>query len=260
VNDSGDGVEIGGGRAARYQAIARWVLNPSRRRPGRASRSGIYGGEAQLQVGRRGCASGAGALIEVEVRDGFRFGRIKGGRLVEIEAGIGVEGEVVLVLGRSARGGEGRRGGGQAEVCEDGVRGFCGGDEGEDAHVGAAVGAGEGEDLLDAGEEASPAGAGGGALRGVVSGSVGIVRLAACKAGRPARRNGVVAAEVDDPLTQAGVRCEDAVVTVAVDAGRRDQSAERGEKLEGREGEDGAAVAGGTRGQVEDLADAVVAV
>jgi hypothetical protein len=50
------------------------------------------------------------------------------------------------------------------------------------------------------------------------------------------------------------------MIAVAVDAWRRDQSTQRGEKLEGREGEDGAAVAGGTRGQVEDLADAVVAV
>jgi hypothetical protein len=58
-------------------------------------------------MGGRGCASGAGALIEVEVRDGFGFGQVVSGRLVEVEAGIGVEGEVVL--GRSAGGSEGRR-------------------------------------------------------------------------------------------------------------------------------------------------------
>jgi hypothetical protein len=69
-----------------------------------------------------------------------------------------------------------------------------------------------------------------------------------------------VAAEVDDPLAQACVRCEDAVVAVAMDAGRRDQAAQPGEKLEGGEGEDGAAVAGGLRGQVDDLADAGIAV
>jgi hypothetical protein len=40
---------------------------------------------------------------------------------------------------------------------------------------------------------------------------------------------------------------EVAVVAVAMDAGRRDQAAECGEKLEGGEGEDGAAVAGGSR-------------
>jgi hypothetical protein len=44
----------------------------------------------------QGSASGAGALIEVEVRDTFGFGRIVDGRLVEVEAGIGVEGEIVL--------------------------------------------------------------------------------------------------------------------------------------------------------------------
>ena len=85
----------------------------------------------------RGCASGAGALIEVEVRDGLGLARVVCGRLVEVEAGIGVEGEVVL--GRAARRGEGRRGGGQAEVAEDCSDGLGGGDEGEDAHVGAAV-------------------------------------------------------------------------------------------------------------------------
>jgi hypothetical protein len=143
------------------------------------------------------------------------------------------------VLRRAAGGGEGRRGGGQAEVGEDGVDGFSGGDEGEDAHVGAAVGAGEGEDLVDAGEEASPAGAGGGALRcvrqvggGGVSGSLGSMRPAVCDAVRAGGRR-VVTAEVDDLLAQARVRCEDAVVAVAMDAGRRDQTAECGEKLEG---------------------------
>jgi hypothetical protein len=49
------------------------------------------------------------------------------------------------------------------------------------------------------------------------------------------------------------------VVAVAVDAGRRDEAAQRGEKREGREDEDGAAVAGGSRGEVEDLADAGLA-
>jgi hypothetical protein len=44
-----------------------------------------------------------------------------------------------------------------------------------------------------------------------------------------------VAAEVDDPLAQASVRGEDAVVAVAVDAGWRNQTAEGGEKLEGGE-------------------------
>jgi hypothetical protein len=82
-------------------------------------------------------------------------------------------------------------------------------------------------------------------------------------------RHDSVAVEVDDPFAEAGVRGKDAVVAVAMDAGRRDQAAQRGEQpkrsegrrrqREGREGEDGAAVAGGTGGQVEDLAYAVAA-
>jgi hypothetical protein len=130
------------------------------------------------------------------------------------------------------------------------VDGFCGGDEGEDAHIAAAA---EGEDLIYAGKEASPAGAGGGALRGVrqvggigVPGGAGIVRLAACQAERAGGHRGVVASEVDHLLAQARVRCKDAVVAVAVDTGRRDEAAQCGEKLEGGEGEDGAAVAGGS--------------
>jgi hypothetical protein len=83
---------------------------------------------------------------------------------------------------------------------EDGVDGFCGGDEGEDAHVCVTVGAGEGEELVDAGAEASPGGADG-ALRGVrkvgdnsVSGGAGIVRLAAYQTERAGGRRAVVAA------------------------------------------------------------------
>jgi hypothetical protein len=192
---------------------------------GRAGGGARAGGPPRLSADMvpqvRGSASGAGALIEVEVRHAFEFGRIVCGRLVEVEAGIGVEGEIVLR--RSAGREEGRRGGGQAEVGEDGVDGLGGGDEpersggrrrqGEDAHVGAAAGTGEGEDLVDAGEEAGPAGAGGGALWGV--GQVG-----ACRG-----RGG----------------------------GRRRQ-------LEGREGEDGAAVARGARREVDDLVDSGLAV
>jgi hypothetical protein len=44
---------------------------------------------------------------------------------------------------------------------------------------------------------------------------------------------GVVAAEGDDPGPEACVGGEDAVVAVAVDAGRRDQAGEGVEKLEG---------------------------
>jgi hypothetical protein len=44
------------------------------------------------------------------------------------------------------------------EAAEDGADGLGVGEEGEDAHVRSAVGASEGEDLVDAGEEAGPAG------------------------------------------------------------------------------------------------------
>jgi hypothetical protein len=93
-----------------------------------------------------------------------------------------------------------------------------------------------------------------------VSGSVGIARLAFCEAVRAAGCCGV-AAELDHALARESVRCENAlvVVAVAVDAGRRDQAAQRGEELERREGEDGAAVAGGPRRELEDPADAGLA-
>jgi hypothetical protein len=151
-------------------------------------------------------------------------------------------------------GGEGRRGGGQTEVGENGVRGLGGGDEGEDAHVAAAIRAGEGEDLVGAGEEASPAGGGGGVVRRVWQ--VGDFRSQdGAAAVRVAGRHDSVAIEVDDPFAEAGVRGKDAVIAVAVDAGWRDEAGEGGEKLEAREGEDGAAVAGGTRRVIENLAD-----
>jgi hypothetical protein len=74
--------------------------------------------------------------------------------------------ELECGLGRSARGGESRRGVRQVEAAEDGARGLGVGEEGEDAHVRSAVGESEGEDVVDAGEEAGPAGAGGGAGEG----------------------------------------------------------------------------------------------
>lgn len=57
----------------------------------------------------------------------------------------------------------------------------------------------------------------------------------------------------DDARAQAGVRCEDAMVAVAVDARRRDEASERGEEVERREDEQGAAVGCGARRPVEDL-------
>jgi len=50
----------------------------------------------------RSPASGAVALIEVEVWGGLGLGGIESRRLVDVEAGVGVEAEVLL--GRSACG------------------------------------------------------------------------------------------------------------------------------------------------------------
>jgi hypothetical protein len=92
-----------------------WSLMEASRGGARgAGSSGIGGREGQLRAGGRGLASGAGALIEVEVRNRLRFGQVVRRRLVEVEVGIGVEGE--FGLGRSAGRGERRRDGGQAEV------------------------------------------------------------------------------------------------------------------------------------------------
>jgi hypothetical protein len=193
--------------------------------------------------------SGAGVGMRigaVEVGDGLRLGGIKGRRLVELEVGLGIEAEVTL---RGAAGrGEGWRCGGQAEVAEDGVNGPGLGEEGEDAQVGAAVGALEGEDLVDAGEETGPAGACGAVAGHFRRAGRRIVR------GLVAFRFG--AAEGDDAGAEPGVGRQHAVVAVAVDAGRRDEAGEGGEEVERREGEDGAAVERGAWQVIEDLAHA----
>ena len=139
--------------------------------------------------------------------------------------------------GRSAGGGEPRRGVGQVEVAEDGANGLGVGEEGEDAHVRAALGAAEGEDLVDAGEELGPAGAGAGAGEGCGGLLVGLYGGLLAGSSRGAffgiGRAGVVAAEDDDRGPEPCVGGEDAVVSVAVDPGRGDQTGERFEKLEG---------------------------
>jgi len=61
------------------------------------------------------------------------------------------------------------------------------------------------------------------------------------------------AAECDDAGTEPGIGGEDAVVAVAMDAGRRDQAGEGGEELERGEGEDGATVGCGSGQVIEDL-------
>jgi len=64
------------------------------------------------------------------------------------------------------------------------------------------------------------------------------------------------AAQSDDAGAEPGVGRKDAVVAVAVDTGRRDEAGEGGEKVEGREGEDSAAVERGSGQEIEDLAHA----
>ena len=123
---------------------ARVGVGASGRGRGRESGSSQRCGSDQ-----RGSASGAAALIEVEVRAGLGLGGIEGGRRADVGAVVGVEAEGVP--GRTACGGEGRRRGGQAEVAEEDVHGLGCGEEGEDAHLGAAAGAEPREGLVEAG-------------------------------------------------------------------------------------------------------------
>ncbi len=62
-------------------------------------------------------------------------------------------------------------------------------------------------------------------------------------------------AQGEDVFAQARVGPENAMIAVAMDAGRRDEAAEGGEELEGREDEHGATVRRGPRRLVADLAD-----
>jgi hypothetical protein len=89
---------------------------------------------------------GGGPGLAIEVREGIRLGVIEGGRLVEVEEGIGVEGR--HFSWRRAREGQRWRGGGKPEVAKNTNHGEKVGKEGEDAHLGAAVGAGEREILV----------------------------------------------------------------------------------------------------------------
>jgi hypothetical protein len=96
------------------------------------------------------CASAGAALVEVELGYGLGVGRVERGCLVEVL--IEVEGEFRGSTGGSER----RRRGGQAEVFEDGVHGFGLSEGGEDAQLTAAGRAQQRQDLVDAGEQASP--------------------------------------------------------------------------------------------------------
>jgi hypothetical protein len=64
----------------------------------------------------------------------------------------------------------------------------------------------------------------------------------------------IAAAHGDDPGAEVCMGCEHAVMAVAVDARRQDESGDGGQKLEGREAEHGPAVGGGARRAVADLA------
>ena len=128
------------------------------------------------------------------------------------------------------------------------MNGFGLGEKGEDAHGGAAVGALEGEDLVDAREETGPARA-----CGDVLGSLRDARRRTVR-GLAAVAIGAVQGHDAGPETRIGG--EDAVVAVAVDAGRGDEAGKGGEELERREGEDRAAVGCGSRQVIEDLAHA----
>ena len=198
--------------------------------------------------------SGAAGLIEVELRDRFRIRRVEGGSLVEVVCrngnlwrhrpdGIGVE--VEGGLGRIPCGRESWRGVGKLQVAENGAGGPGIGEEGEDAHGGAALGAAEGEDLIDAGQKLGPAGAGGGAYEGGggVVVNVGRRLLVRDIGGLYVQPH---AFEGYDVGTEPRVGSQDAVVAVSVDARRRDQAREGVQEFERREGEEGAAVRGGT--------------
>jgi hypothetical protein len=118
----------------------------------------------------------------------------------------------------------------QVEVAEDGADSPRVGEESEDAHVRYAIGASEGEDLVDAGEEAGPAGAGSVAGEGVggvlLEVRAWLVPRSFARAILGFGRAALVAAEGDDPGPKPRIGGEDAMVAVAVDPGRRDQARE----------------------------------
>ena len=213
--------------------------------------------------------SGAGGLVEVELGDGFGVDRVEGGRLVEVVGGCGVlhrdDGIGVQVkcrLRRSPGRGQSWWRGRQLKVAEDGAGRLGVGEEGEDAHIGSALGAAEGEGLVNAGQELSPAGAGGGAGEGECGAVPSGVLVSVGRSLRVGSFDGLyvqpLASEGDDAGTEPCVGGEDAVVAVAVDPGRRDQPGEGVEELKGREGEEGTPVRGGTGWLVEHAADAGV--
>ena len=87
--------------ADRLEAMAGWVVGDASPAVGRRGSGWLRGAGAGAPSGTRHGLRRR-ALSEVEVRDGLGFGRIVQGRLVDVEAGVDVEAEVVL--GRTACG------------------------------------------------------------------------------------------------------------------------------------------------------------
>jgi hypothetical protein len=123
-------------------------------------------------------------------------------------------------------------------------------EEGEDPHFATAVGAAQREGFVDAGDQPRPPRAGSALCR-----SREPVLHVIPGAALPGRTRFQAAGQGGDALPQTGVRREDAMIPVPVDARWGDQAGERGEKLQGREDEQGAPVERGARGLIENVLD-----
>jgi len=108
----------------------------------------------------------------------------------------------------------------ELEMAEDGAYGRGVGEEGEDAHRRAALGAAEGEDLVDVCEELGPAGTSGGT--GETVGGV-LVGGGCFNAAGFGGFDTHLASQGDDVGPEPGVGGQDAVVAVAVDPGWWDE-------------------------------------
>jgi hypothetical protein len=140
--------------------------------------------------------------------------------------------EVDLSLGRSSSGGGARGAMGEVEMSEDAVDDGGIGEEGEDTQGAVASRAAQRVELVDASEELGPAEAGGaGGSRRRVGASVG-GRLGGGVEFVEAAEFVVGPCEADDVGAPACVGGQDAVVAVAMRAGRGDQPGESLEELE----------------------------
>jgi hypothetical protein len=164
-------------------------------------------GKLEVRVSRSGLPLVGQGLIAVELGAGVREGGIEGRSLVELEFG----------LRGSAGGGEGRRPVRDSEVAEDTLDHGRVDEERDDPHLPLADGTEEGEDLVDAGEEARPGDAAGRTRPRLRNGldpwGVGSDR-------RVRGRSDFVgdwSPESHDGGPEAGVRCESPVVAVAVE-------------------------------------------